>query len=755
MTETYSGVASPPLPYLGDRRDDAAAYRTSAMTALFALTLLVGSALLFIVEPMFARMILPRLGGSPAVWNTCLVFFQAALLAGYAYAHVLTKLLTVRNQILVHVSLVLIAVMALPVGPPGDWVPPVVTSPIPWLLLTLLVGVGAPFTILSATSPLLQHWFAQSDHPSARDPYRFYAASNVGSIVALIGYPLVIEPFLSLTHQRSAWTLAYLMFGVLAVACAKLAARRGVVAGADRDLLNQLEPAIGWRERATWIVLAAVPSSLLLSVTTYLSTDIAAIPLLWTIPLTLYLLTFVLAFARRRLISPALMQRALPLGLIPLILVMATWPAGNALLLFPLHLGVFFLCALTLHAGLARRRPSPARLTEFYLSIGLGGVIGGLCTTLVAPLVFTRITEYPLGLIAACLAQSLATAATGTRPTWRDMAIPAAIGGAVITANAAVRTHLLDPVLFIIVIVGLGVLSFSFSRKPVRFGLAIAALLVTTLLPIGAGDLVYAQRTFFGLLRVQNDSARNRHTLLHGATVHGEQDLRSERRHDPLTYYHRSGPIGQLIAALGPRLDHAHVGVVGLGAGSLAAYATPEQRWTFFEIDPAVAAIARNPDLFTYLQPCGDRCRIVLGDARLSLARDEGNDPFTLLVLDAFSSDAIPVHLVTREALVLYLSKLTPKGLIAFHISNRHLDLAPVLSSLAAEQHLVAVEQFDTGSPTSRSDGHWPSRWLIVARDTDALGTLTIDQRWHRTALSPGTRAWTDDYSNVVAVLKY
>lgn len=755
MNNIYGGLATASsLPHVGHGGDRLATHRTAALTALFALTLLLGSALLFVVEPMFARMILPQLGGSPAVWNTCLVFFQAALLGGYAYAHLLTRLLAVRTQVIVHVTLVLFAAMALPVGPSPDWLPPVNTSPIPWLLMILAAGVGAPFTVLSATSPLLQHWFAHGDHPAARDPYHLYASSNVGSIAALLGYPFLIEPFLSLTQQRSTWTFAYWMFAALVVACATVAARFGTAVTSECvDEETAAVCRVSWKDRATWLVLAIVPSSLLLSVTTYLSTDVAAIPLLWVAPLALYLLTFVSAFARRQLIPPRLAERALPLALIPLVLLMTTAPGGVVLLLFPLHLTVFFLCALTLHTGLARRRPARGHLTEFYLWIGAGGVLGGLLNTLIAPLIFTGVTEYPVGLIAACVVQQLARQHAKSPFTWSDFLFPALVGGAVVSASTGARLNVLHPGLFIAIMAGLGMLSFSFSRRPIRFSLAIAALLVMRIAPITETGLVYAQRTFFGVLRVQHDGSPSRHLLLHGSTVHGQQDLRPEFRSEPLTYYHRSGPIGQVLAALAPSLDRAHIGVVGLGAGSLAAYARRDQQWTFFEIDPAVVKIARDPQLFTYLEPCGDRCRVVLGDARLSLARDEQSDRFSLLVLDAFSSDAIPVHLVTREALALYLSKLTADGLLAFHISNRHLDLEPVLSSLATEQGLIALAQYDKGSKTPDIDGHFASRWLIVARRADALGPLMSDPRWHRVRSSPRTRAWTDDYSNIVTVL--
>jgi spermidine synthase len=688
----------------------------SAVTPLFAATILLAAALMFIAEPMLARMILPRLGGSPAVWNTCLVFFQATLLGGYIYAHVLTRALTLKQQVVVHAALLLVAATVLPIGGIGaGWVPPVDRWPVPWLLLVLTAGVGAPFFILSTTSPLLQHWLAHTNHQSSKDPYYLYSASNVGSIVALLGYPLVIEPLWPLTGQGAIWTFGYCLFAALTMSCAVLSIRFYIPPVEQLTDAQATAETVGWQQRCQWVLLAVVPSSLLLSVTTFLSTDVAAAPLLWTVPLTLYLLSFVFAFARKEVISGRNQRRALSLAIAPVVLLMAIAPGRIVMVLLPLHLAAFFLSALTLHTGLARRRPAAHHLTEFYLWISVGGVIGGLVNTFVAPLVFTNIAEYPLGLAAACLLQPWAADARPPRVTRSDFTLPGTIALAVLATIMGVRLQLLDLGAFVIMLtITLGLVVVTSLGRPLRFGLAITGVLLATyLLPTTRDSMIYANRTFFGVLRVQRSPSSDRHTLLHGVTVHGVQDLRGGWRDQPLTYYHRSGPIGQLMAAFGDRLEAAHIGVVGLGAGSLAAYATSHQQWTFFEIDPAVAAIARERQLFTYLNACSDRCRIVLGDARLSLARTN-DGPFDLLVLDAFSSDAIPVHLMTREALELYLWRLTGDGVLAFHISNRHLDLEPVLATLAGEQKLVALVQYDKASDNRDVDGHYASKWLIA-----------------------------------------
>ncbi len=705
--------------------------RARSLTALFALTLFIGSALIFVVEPMFAKMILPLLGGSPAVWNTCVVFFQAGLLAGYAYAHVLTTRLSVRQQAITHGVLVLLAAATLPVALRPGWTPPVEGTPVPWLLLILTLGLGAPFMVVSATAPLLQKWFAGTDLPSARDPYYLYSASNVGSILALLAYPFVIEPSWSLSQQSVTWSAGYAVFAALTITCAVVAARRHVSggfrlsasaeasAGPRRGAMREGGQAeetsdlpaeagshttvVTWRVRAHWLALSIVPSSLLLGLTTYLSTDIAAVPLLWTVPLTLYLLSFVLAFAPVQVVPARLVDRTMPLLVAVLVLSIAAGAGGRILLLLiPLHLVVFFVCALHLHTALAQRRPGTHHLTEFYLWLACGGVLGGLFNTFIAPLAFNGIVEYPAAIVAACLVRSWPEGSTPRRVLRADVVLPLALGAVTLGVAYALRAQVLSAAVFTGLLTLLTLACFSFSRRPVRFGLGVAVMLIAAqLYPRDGQTLLLAERTFFGVLRVRADASTNRRVLMHGSTVHGEQSVDPARRHEPLSYYHRSGPMGQLMHALGDRLEGASIGVVGLGAGSLAAYASPGQQWTFYEIDPAVARLARAGGAFTFLRDCGPSCDVVLGDARLSLARRQASG-YSLLVLDAFSSDGIPVHLLTREALELYLARLAPDGILAFHISNRHLRLQPVLAAVAEEWGLSALVQRDAVSVAGR-----------------------------------------------------
>jgi spermidine synthase len=416
-----------------------------------------------------------------------------------------------------------------------------------------------------------------------------------------------------------------------------------------------------------------------------------------------------------------------------------------------LHLVVFFVCAVHLHTALARRRPDTRHLTEFYLWLACGGVLGGLFNTFVAPLAFTGIVEYPAAIVAACLVRPWPEGTTLRRLVRADVIVPLVLGSLAVALALALQAQMMSWSLFLGGLTLLVLGCFSCSRRPVRFGLAIAVVLIATQLVSPDGQTVLlAERTFFGVLRVRTDAGNNR-ILMHGSTVHGVQSLDPARRHEPLTYYHRSGPMGQLMNALGSRLAAADIGVVGLGAGSLAAYVKPGQRWTFYEIDPAVVQIARTERVFTHLHDCGSSCDVVLGDARLSLAR-QPHARYSLLVLDAFSSDGIPVHLLTTEALELYLERLAPDGVLAFHISNRHLRLRPVLAAVAKQWGLTTLVQRDP--TTVAAEGRYASEWMLMARSPEAFGPLVDDPRWTHPPVPAGTHVWTDDFSDVLGVLK-
>jgi hypothetical protein len=732
-----------------------------AVPLLFALTLLVSASLLFCVQPMIAKMILPLLGGSPSVWNTCMVFFQAMLLGGYAYAHGATVWLGVRRQAVLHLGLLAVPLLVLPFaiseGAARSLSPD--ANPSGWLLGLLLTTVGLPFFVVATSAPLLQTWFAETSHPSGKDPYFLYGASNLGSMLALLGYPILMEPNLRLASQSIVWAIGYGALATLTLACAVVVLRspRRLTPTLDKSTTEEVDqgpPRLS--QRLSWVALAFVPSSLLLGVTAYLSTDVAAIPLLWVIPLALYLLTFVLAFSKRETLPLSWVGRAMRIVTVALVLVICL---GVVQVIFiPLHLLMFFLAAMVCHGELARRRPSVRHLTEFYLAISVGGVLGGIFNALVAPVVFDRVIEYPLAIALACLA--LPGGASGPRSRnlkarTLDFALPLALGVIVFAARQRFGDQ---PVLpwsprdfQLKVMYGLGGLAcFTFAERPLRFALGVGALLATAML-VSQGQVLHRERGFFGTIRVVRVEPGPFHQLIHGNTLHGQQSFEPDHDREPLTYYHRTGPIGQVFEVHVKRADQAHVAIVGLGTGSLAAYAQPGQRWTFYEIDPAIERIANNPAYFTFLRDCrASAWEVLLGDARLRLQTAPGHE-YDLIVLDAFSSDAVPVHMLTREAIDLYRSKLAPDGIIAFNISNRFLDLTSVVADLALAEGLVCRVREDLKlRPGDQRLGKSSSTWAIMANHAAALGALAENPDWVIPRARRRDVAWTDDFSSIL-----
>jgi len=743
-----------PLVWAAGHDDAARAHaRPRVAVALFATTLFTSACLMFVVEPMVARMVLPLLGGAPAVWNTCLVFFQAMLLAGYAYAHGATRYLGLRRHVVVHVLLIALPLLVLPVGlhqPPPD----ASTNPVAWLLVVLVGSIGLPFFVLSTSAAVLQKWFSATDEDAAADPYFLYTASNLGSFIALLAYPIAIEPTLRLQDQSQLWTVGYVIFAALTIACAAVVWRGGrKTSEAVHRATAVDELPLLWARRGRWIALAFVPSSLLLAVTNYISTDVASVPLLWIAPLALYLLSFVIAFSVRAERARGMAGRLTPLLVIGLTLILIADITTPLSVIIPLHVIVFFAIALGCHADLAHDRPSASHLTEFYFWIAFGGMLGGLFNALLAPVMFTSIAEYPIVLVAACLLRAL-PAPTGPRKfVIADLFVPAVVG---LTVAIAVllnnRFHLAR---FIVLEAALPALVvFAARHHRIRFAASIAAMLLAGLLADSLfGHVVYAERTFFGVNRVRVDERLGYRFMFHGTTLHGMQRVDPSRQQEPLSYFHRSGPVGQIFSAVPQASAASDVAVIGLGIGTLASYRAPSQRWTYYEIDPAVERIARNQTYFTYLTACGDRCRVITGDGRVSLARAEPQQ-YGVIVLDAFSSDAVPMHLMTREALQLYLSKLAPGGVIAFHISNLHLSFTGILARMAADARLAALWQKEPPTGGSWELGKFPSEWLVVARDRADFGSLTHDSRWTVPVAHAGTPLWTDDFSNILSALR-
>ena len=743
---------------------------------LFSVTALLGAFLLFLVEPMFARMVLPLLGGAPAVWNSCLVFYQIALLGGYLYAHAVGKR-PLKQQVVLQAVLLAAAAVVLPIAVRGS-APPPSANPIGWVFSILVVSLGLPFVVLATTGPLLQRWFSSLGPWARSRVYSLFAASNVGSFVALLGYPFLVEPMLRLRSQSFWWTTGYAVYALLMLACGAVAWRRGTLDAPAPEPVPVVEAKPARRSkqapieepveddptaaRMRWLGLAAVPSTLMMSVTTFISTDVASMPLLWVVPLALYLLTFVLAFAERQLIGRRLIAWLFPVAVVLTVaLVMA--PPEFPLTLTALHLVSFFIIALACHTALADSRPPAESLTEFYLWLSAGGAVGGLFNALVAPLLFVNPFEYPLAALSACLL--LPNALTGgsekARTAVRQAASFAAVAVPVLLVVLLVPVvqhydrELPDsPFIRFVIIFGPGCLvAWLLQRAPLRMGVALATLVVAgTFVRFDNRVPIHLERSFFGVHRVMFSG--NERVLLSGTTNHGAQSIKPALKCEPLTYYSRGGPVGQLVTHVQKDTTKTRFGVVGLGTASMAAYAKPGESWTFFEINPVVERLARDPEFFTYLKDCAPQARVVIGDARLMLV-SEPDDAFDVLVLDAFSSDAIPVHLITLEAMQLYLQKLAPGGVMAVHISNRYLDLAPVVGATARAAGLVAIVQTNVPAEAAReiSLEISPSRWVLVARSAEDIGTLVNEGRWSSLDDATGP-VWTDDYSNVFSVLR-
>jgi spermidine synthase len=745
-----------------DKPQPEAGERALMAPFFFTLSMFASALLLFLVEPMVARMLLPLLGGTPAVWNTCLVFFQLVLLAGYLYAHAAMRWMGRRTQLAVHIAVVVAALLVLPVSISPRGMPTALENPAQWILLTLAAIVGLPFFALSASTPILQKWFTQTSHKSAADPYFLYAASNAGSLVGLLGYPLLVEPILPLSLQTHIWSFGYAGLLALVAMCAALVWRARAATAhqdtgqdADENTGKGAHGSLALRTRARWVALAFVPSSLMLGVTTALTADVPAIPFFWVLPLAIYLLSFVLVFAKKPPVPREMLVRRLPFLILIALIPTVTKTRLPIALLLVLYLLVLFAVAMVCHGELARSRPGISRLTEFYLWISLGGVLGGIFNSLIAPVVFSSVVEFPLALILAALLRIVPDMKGNSKRTRTgDWLLPALLGFSMAAVIAVVRHQGIKPGLLAnSLIFGYSILwCLSFGRRPLRFALGLTAVLLASSTWTGQfGRILHTERSFFGVSRVTNENADQFRYLFHGGTIHGTQSLDKAHSREPLAYYTKTGPVGQVFE----ELSADNVAIVGLGAGAMACYMRSGQALTWYEIDPSVKRIATDPRYFTFLSQCAPEARIVMGDARLSLrAAQDGS--YSLIILDAFSGDSVPVHLLTREALQLYMKKLAPGGALAFHISNLYLDLAPTLGNQARDARLVSLVRDDTAVSQAEMDGgKFPSRWLVMARSERDLGGLARDARWRPAPMKRGTRVWTDDYSNLLGMIRW
>lgn len=722
-----------------------------------SVAIFLGSFLLFLMQPVIGKMILPWFGGTSAVWTTCMLFFQVLLLAGYAYAALLTRIVNPVRQATIHIALLAAALMLLPITPNAAWKPPDGENPAMRILLLLTVTVGFPYFLLSATSPIVQAWFSRA-YPG-RSPYRLYALSNVGSLGALLVYPFVVEPWLTTTQQGVFWSISFVVF---VVGCGVL----GWQLWQMRTTLMQTElsPAIqvaaekrtrkrmdilsaepSRYDRWLWLWLSALASMMLLSVTNHLCQDVAVVPFLWIVPLALYLLSLIICFDRdwwysRRWFSLSAMIAILvasDLAFLAFLDNMRETSGSGQLwrilrydirVVIGVYLTLFFLVCMVCHGEVVRRRPTAERLTEFYLTVAAGGALGGIIIAVVCPLVFTSFVELKVGLLASfivCLCVFL------TDLNQRGLSSPKPVKPKKTNSKSE---NMLTRVLF-------GGISI----------LMVAAVAGAQWVSLDQGGAKITARNFYGSLKVRewfdDDPEHYGQAMYHGAILHGYQYLNADKERLPTTYYSEKSGVGRAMSALRTS-QPLKVGVVGLGAGTLAAYSQAGDTFRFYEINPLVIALARSP--FTFLSRSPANIDVISGDARISLEREESQQ-FDILVLDAFSGDSIPVHLLTREAMEVYLRHLKPDGLIAIHVSNRYVDLFPVVDRLAAANQLnqLAISQDEYANLEIS-----PSQWILLARTQKTLDRPGLRDFGKEPKSQPNFPLWTDEYNNLFQLLR-
>jgi len=711
----------------------------------FGAAIFLSAFLLFAVQPMFAKMVLPQLGGAPAVWSVAMVFFQGLLLLGYLYAHLLQKFLPLRAAMLVHIAVTAFAFISLPIALATNLGKPPVDNQAVWLIMLFGMSIGLPFFALSANGPLLQAWFARTGHRQAHDPYFLYSSSNTGSLLALLSYPLLMEPELTLHQQSHFWTLGYGVFlvllALLAVVMFFQTLAKPITAAHDAQPIDS-------KRRLMWTALAFIPSALLIAVTAHISTDVAAVPFLWILPLALYLLTFIIVFARKPLMPQALVATLMPFAIVPMLLLLISgyflpWPVTLFLNLFG-----FFIIGLRCHGLLAEDRPAASMLTEFYFFLSLGGVLGGLFSGLLAPHIFNSVIEYPLLVVASLLA--LPHLLRDFKAGWqRDAAVAAITLVLAGVSGLILKSYINEKAMWMLVLTIIGTVMLADRKRPIRVLLISAGALALS--PLLHSEQVHMQtkRSFFGVHKVYESQDGAYRVLEHGTTIHGAQSTDPALARVPLTYYAKENNFGQVVRTLREKHALKSIGAIGLGTGSMACHLQKGERIVFFEIDPVVATIAQTQ--FSFLKNCTENLRITLGDARLTLA-DEAGKSFDLLIIDAFTSDAVPLHLLTIEALQLYFSKLKPGGAVLLHISNRNLEMESMLASNAAELGVVAYAR--TEAPDLDKWKHMiaPSQVVVMTQNASDLGSLPKRSGWrelHRTQ----TAAWRDDFSNILGAL--
>jgi hypothetical protein len=742
--------------------DQPSASRNRLVLTVYTSAIFVSALLLFSVQPLFTKMVLPRLGGSPAVWSVAMVFFQSLLLAGYSYAHFLMQVRNRAIPVAVHLVLLVLALLTLPLSIAGGFGEPPNSGYAFWLLALFAVSIGLPFFALAANNPLLQAWFVRTGHPAGPDPYFLYASSNIGSFLALLSYPVLLEPMFTLRTQNLIWTGGYGLLIMLIAGCGVLLLRSPARNLADMQTEQTEAPAPPWMLRGRWIFLAAVPSGLLIAVTAHISTDVAAAPLLWVLPLSLYLLTWVLVFQSRPLLPHKWMLLAQPVAIAGVVVLLAIGGEQNLLPTLGGHLLCFFVIAMACHGELARTRPASKYLTGFYVALSFGGMLGGLFAGLIAPFTFSWVAEYPILLALAALCRP--PGGDERLPRWSRWywAFLAVLAGALIVlsySTGKTSLWLEDRRIWVAgsvgVLAALLALALNASRWKI-FATVVVALVLIRVYPADGGR-VDTVRSFFGVHKIVVTPHGQYHVLMHGTTIHGAEKFQNNDgtpvtgRPEPITYYYKDGGIGQAITAIRERKGTPlRVAVIGVGSGTLACASEPGETWKFFEIDQTMVDTARDPKYFTYIQNCEPDLKPVIGDARLTFAK-EPDGAYDLIIVDAYSSDAIPIHLATEQAMKIYKDKLAPQGAVVMHVSNRHLELASVIVGIADANDLKSwVYSEDSG----RDDEYiFATSVVVSAREEADVGKLASSDQWAETEADEKQRVWTDDYSNVLGAV--
>ncbi len=727
------------------------------VVTVFTVSIFLSATLLFSVQPMFAKLVLPLLGGSSSVWNTAMVFFQGTLLGGYIYAHLISKYLDLRLQTLVHTIVLCVGVFFLPLAIASGWRPPETGAQSLWLIALFAVSIGAPFFAISANAPLLQKWFSYTRNKDAQDPYFLYAASNAGSLLSLCLYPILFEPMLRLREQLSLWSNGYIIL-IVVISLAGILAwyNRGEIVLEDKTKSNNLSTKPSNKQRLFWIFLAFLPSSLMLGVTTHLANNIASAPFLWVIPLALYLFTFVIVFAKRRIVTTQQLAKLFPA------VILVAIASGYVLKMYIitsviLSLVSYFIIALLCHSRLVDERPDTAYLTEFYIWMSFGGVLGGAFNALIAPQIFSNVYEYLIVLLLVPLAVPRETA--DFEKILKQIPKFVLFMGAALVVYFILRALSVDFKIRAILSGSIAVTGLSLARQqkktlPLDIAILVACIFM---LPNYLEKVVFKDRSFFGVILVKEvDDPQHGvvHKFQHGDTIHNYQFRDEKLRKVPLAYYAPENTFDKALKAARKDKGDISVAMIGLGAGAMACYEAPNDKWVYFEIDPAVVEMALNPDLFSFMSECSIQSDIRIGDARLKL-QDLPEKSQDFIVIDAFSSDAIPTHLLTQEALSLYQSRLKPDGLLYFHTSNRVMDVSSVVIRLAESMGLssrfIQKSNFDD---MKYGEYYTESTGVLVSKESILSHVTQDDPDWVILIPSPSVSVWSDDYSSIIGSLK-